>query len=57
MKTPAFLPSPAELGRETLIVLAGAILAALIVGNSPALRDWIAKQWGPARAPEPGSYI
>lgn len=48
MKPPKFIPSPAEISRETLIVLAGACLAALIVGNTPALRDWIKRQWGGA---------
>lgn len=51
MKTPNFIPTPAEISRETLIVLAGAVLAALIVGNTPALRDWIKAQWGGAMAP------
>jgi hypothetical protein len=43
MKT--LFPAPAELGREALIVIGGAILAALIVGQFPALRTWIKDQW------------
>lgn len=39
------IPSIPEIGREALIVVGGAILAALIVGNIPALRDWIKLQW------------
>lgn len=39
------LPTAPEVGREALIVIGGAILAALIVGNVPALRDWIKAQW------------
>jgi hypothetical protein len=39
------IPSLPEIGREALIVLGGAVLAALIVGNIPALRDWIKAQW------------
>ncbi|HNE59162.1 MAG TPA: hypothetical protein PLA33_02630 [Ottowia sp.] len=42
----AWLPTPAELGRETLIVIGGAVLAALIIGHVPALRDWIKEAWG-----------
>lgn len=53
----AFIPSLPEVGREAIIVLCGALLAALIVGQSPPLRDWIKKQWGAAKAPEAGDYI
>lgn len=43
MKT--LIPTPIDIGREALIVLGGALLAALIVGNVPQLRDWIKAQW------------
>lgn len=43
--TPAFVPAPAEIGREALIVIAGALLAALVIGQLPGVRDWIKKQW------------
>lgn len=46
MNLKAALPTPVELGREALIVLGGALIAALIVGQLPALRDWIKAQWG-----------
>jgi hypothetical protein len=39
------IPAPAEVGREALIVIAGALLAAFVVGRLPALRDWIKTQW------------
>ena len=39
------IPSVPEVGREALIVLGGALLAALIVGQIPGLRDWIKSQW------------
>lgn len=39
------IPSPVEVGREALIVLGGAVLAALILSQVPALRDWIKDQW------------
>ena len=43
MKT--LLPSPTEIGREALIVIGGAIVAALIVSQFPALQAWIKSQW------------
>lgn len=43
MKT--LIPSTAELGREALIVLGGAVIAAFIVGQFPQLREWIKAQW------------
>lgn len=45
MKTPAVLPKPAEIGREALIVIGGAILAALIIGQLPGVKAWIKEQW------------
>lgn len=39
------IPSLPEIGREAVIVLGGAVLAALIVGQFPALRNWIKAQW------------
>jgi hypothetical protein len=43
MKT--LIPTTTEIGREALIVIGGAIVAALIVSQFPALQDWIKKQW------------
>ena len=57
MKTPKFIPSAPEVGREAVIVIAGALLAAFIVGQLPALRDWIKRQWGGALPPDPGTYL
>ena len=51
------IPSVPEIGREALIVLAGALLAAAIVGQLPTLRNWIKKQWGGAMAPDPAGYL
>lgn len=42
------LPTAPEVAREALIVVGGALLAALIVGRLPTLRDWIKRQWGDA---------
>lgn len=46
MKVSSVLPPPAAIAREGLIVLGGALLAALIIGQLPAVRDWINRQWG-----------
>ncbi len=53
MKTPAFIPRPADIGREAIIVIAGALLAALVIGQLPAVKAWIKAQWGDAAAPMP----
>lgn len=45
MKVPAFIPKPVEVGREAIIVLAGALIAALVIGQLPGVREWIKKQW------------
>lgn len=47
------LPTPPEVAREALIVLGGALLAAAIIGQLPALRAWIKRQW--SDAPIPGA--
>ena len=41
----ALVPTPSQIGREALIVLAGAVLAAFIVGQMPELKRWIKQQW------------
>jgi hypothetical protein len=40
------IPVPAELLREALIVIGGAIIAAAVIGNIPPLKAWIKAQWG-----------
>lgn len=56
MKVPGFIPGPAALAREALIVMGGAIIAAAVIGQVPALRDWIKRQWADAPNPlGPGS--
>lgn len=45
MNVKAMIPTPTEVGREALIVIGGAILAAVIISSVPALGDWIKKQW------------
>ncbi len=39
------IPSPLELGRETIIVIGGALVAALIIGQLPMVRNWMKAQW------------
>lgn len=39
------IPSVPEIARETLIVIAGAVVAAAVVGMLPSLRAWMKKQW------------
>lgn len=39
------IPTLPEIGREAIIVLSGALIAALIVGRVPSLGVWIRKQW------------
>ena len=42
----SIIPTPAAIGKEALIVIGGAIVAALIVSQFPALQAWIKAQWG-----------
>lgn len=42
------IPAPAEVAREAIIVLSGALIAAFIVGQFPALKQWMREQWGGA---------
>ncbi len=51
MKLPAIIPKPVEVGREAVIVVAGALLAALIIGQLPGVREWIKRQWDGAQPP------
>lgn len=45
------MPKAADVLREALIVIGGAIIAAAVIGQVPALRDWIKAQWGGAPSP------
>ena len=51
MQLKSFIPSVPEIGKEALIVIGGAIVAAVIMGYIPALQDWIKAQW--AGTPHP----
>lgn len=42
------IPTVPEVTREALVVLGGALLAAAIIGQLPAVRSWIKRQWGDA---------
>lgn len=37
----AIIPSWSEIGRETIIIMAGALLAAVILSRLPAVRNYI----------------
>ncbi len=39
------IPTVPEISREALIVIAGALLAALVMSQFPAVRAWIKQQW------------
>ena len=51
MNLKAIIPTPAELGRETLILLGGALLAAFLMRQFPSVRSYIREAWG-----EPGAH-
>ena len=39
------IPSIPEIGREALIVIAGALLAAAVMSQFPVVKAWIKQQW------------
>lgn len=39
-------PSWKDIGKEALIVVGGAIVAALVIGQLPGVKKWIQDQWG-----------
>lgn len=43
MNIKPFIPSVAEIGRETIIIMAGALIAALILSRLPAVKNFIQK--------------
>jgi len=45
MNVKQIVPAVPEILREAIIVIAGAALAAAVVGQMPSVRDWIKKQW------------
>lgn len=45
MKAPAWLPTAPEVVREALIVVAGAAVAAVVVGYLPEFKAWLKRQW------------
>jgi hypothetical protein len=40
-----WLPTAPQVAREAIIVVAGAALAAFVIGQWPTLKAWIRKQW------------
>lgn len=51
MSIKAVIPKPAEVGREAIILICGALLAALIMKQWPAGREFVRSAWG-----EPGTH-
>lgn len=45
MSGPRIIPSGPAVLREAITVLAGALLAALVIGRLPGVRAWIRAQW------------
>lgn len=41
----SIIPTVPEVGREALIVVGGAILAAFFMSQFPSLKAWIKKAW------------
>lgn len=39
------IPSLPEIGREAIIVVGGAVLAAFVMSQVPSLKAWIKEQW------------
>jgi hypothetical protein len=39
------VPTPSAITKEALTVVAGALLAAFIIGQLPPVKAWIKKQW------------
>lgn len=51
MKLPAFVPSAPEIGREAIILICGALIAAFLMRQLPSVRTYIRDSWG-----EPGGH-
>lgn len=45
MKIPDIIPSPAAIGREAIIVVGGALLAAMFMSQLPSLKAYIKQAW------------
>lgn len=41
-----FIPSLPEVSREAICVIAGALIAAFVIGQLPGVKTWIQDQWG-----------
>lgn len=51
MNLKALIPTPAEFGREALILIGGALIAAFLMRQLPSVRSYIREAWG-----EPGGH-
>lgn len=43
------LPKAPDVVREAVVVLAGAVLAAFIIGQFPGVKAWMRQQWEGSR--------
>lgn len=58
MNLKAIIPKPVDLGREALVVIGGALIAAAVIGYMPGVRDWIKAQWsGGSKRPEETPWL
>lgn len=46
MKLADYVPGPAEISREAITLIAGALLAGLILSQLPGVKAWLANAWG-----------
>ncbi len=46
MKLGEFIPGPAEISREALTLIAGALLAGVILSQLPGVKAWLRDAWG-----------
>lgn len=51
MNIKALIPTPAEFGREAIILIGGALIAAFLMRQLPSVRQYIRDAWG-----EPGAH-
>jgi hypothetical protein len=47
MKLSSLIPTPLEVGRETIIIIGGAIVAAWLIHRYPAIGAYVRSAWNP----------
>lgn len=51
MNLKSLIPTPTEFGREALILIGGALIAAFLMRQLPSVRTYVREAWG-----EPGAH-